>query len=234
MDLSLRLGTIANLVPQGSRVADIGTDHGMLPLSLLKRGIASHIIASDVTEKTYQGALLQIRLADVQTQIQVRKGDGLEVLAPGEVNVIIIAGMGGITISGILERGKEVLDQTETLLLQPMTDPAILRTWLSKNSWKLIEEELIKEEGKFYIVIKAVPGEEECTDDFSLEIGPLLIKKNSPILLEYLEKRAREYKKILRGLSKSRSKDSIHKEVDVKKTLERLREVIDKCSRTIS
>jgi tRNA (adenine22-N1)-methyltransferase len=234
LELSLRLGAIASLVPPGSGVADIGTDHGMLPLSLWKRGISSNIVASDVTEKTYQGALLQIGLAGAQAQIQVRKGDGLEVLAPGEANVIIIAGMGGITISGILERGKEVLSKTDILLLQPMTDLDILRSWLVKNGWKLIEEELIKEEDKFYVVIKAIPGEEEYIDEFSLAIGPLLIKKNSPVLLEYLEKRAREYKNILQGLSRRRSKDCTCKEIAVEKTLERLREVIEKCSRTIS
>ncbi|MCL5934883.1 MAG: class I SAM-dependent methyltransferase, partial [Firmicutes bacterium] len=187
MELSPRLAAIARLIPNGARVADIGTDHARLPVSLVNTGRSPRVIATDLNEKPYQSACRQVHAAGAGALVDVRKGDGLDIIRPGEVEVIVIAGMGGGAIQGILERSRGVLAGVSRLVLQPMADAGTLRVWLAHNGWRLVDEELVKEDEKFYVIIAAEPGQEPCRDGFMLEIGPVLAGKCSAVLIEYLE-----------------------------------------------
>lgn len=229
MDLSPRLAAIARLIPHGARVADIGTDHARLPVCLVNTGRAPRVIATDLNEKPYQWACRQVLAAGVEKLVDVRKGDGLDVIRPGEVEVIVISGMGGTAIQGILERSRGVLAGVSRLVLQPMADAGSLRVWLARNGWRLVDEELVKEEDKFYVVIAAEPGEETCRDDFMLEIGPILAGKCSEALIEYLEKIRGDYQRVLSGLARSRTEQSMEKAIEMTSRLARLRELIGCC-----
>lgn len=231
MELSPRLAAIASLIPPGSPVADIGTDHALLPLYLVSTGRSPRVIATEMNEKPYQAAGRQVLAAGAAGRVQVRRGDGLEAIGPGEVEVIVIAGMGGGTISGILERSRGVLAGVSRLVLQPMSDAPALRVWLVQNGWCLADEELAKEDGKFYVIIAAEPGEECCGDGFLLEVGPVLVNKCSPVLIEYLEKIKGDYQRVLGGLARSRAPEAMEKAIEFTSKLARLREVIGRCRR---
>ncbi len=229
MELSPRLAAIVKLIPPGFPVADIGTDHAMLPLYLVKTGRSPRAIATDLNEKPYQTACRQVAAADAGGRVEVRRGDGLEAIRPGEVEVIVLAGMGGNTIVGILERSRGELAGVKRLVLQPMSDAAALRVWLVQNGWRLVDEELIKDEEKFYVIIAAEPGEDCYEDPFLLEVGPILVNKCSPVLAEYLEKIKGDYQRVLSGLARSRTEQSMEKAVEITSRLARIREVISRC-----
>lgn len=232
MELTPRLAAILKFIPPGTRVADIGTDHAKLPLNLIKTNWSSRVIATDLNEKPYQEACRQVILSGLEGRVEIRKGDGLEVIQPGEVDVIVIAGMGGNAIIRILERSPQVLNGVRRLLLQPMADSGTLRNWLTQNGWHLMDEELIKEEGRFYVIIVVEPGEGYYEDQLLMEIGPLLINKCSPILIEYLEKIKLEYQHVLSGLARSRTSQSIEKAIEITTKLSRLKEVIGRCKQS--
>lgn len=229
MDLSPRLAAIARLIPNGARVADIGTDHARLPVCLVNTGRSPRVIATDLNEKPYQSACRQVLAAGVEKLVDVRKGDGLDVIRPGEVEVIVISGMGGTAIQGILERSRGVLAGVSRLVLQPMADAGSLRVWLAQNGWRLLDEELVKEDEKFYVIIAAEPGQESCRDGFMLEIGPVLAGKCSEALIEYLEKIRGDYQRVLSGLTRSRTEQSMEKAIEMTSRLARLRELIGSC-----
>ena len=226
MDLSPRLAAIADLIPHGTRVADIGTDHAMLSLNLVNSGRSPKVIATDLNEHPYQTACRQVLSSDIQNKVEVRKGDGLEVIGLGEVDVVVIAGMGGNTIIGILERSREVISKVTRLVLQPMADAPSLRFWLVQNGWHLVDEELVKEDHKIYVIIVAEPGDESVEDSFVMEIGPILLRKCSPIRNEYLERIKDDYQRVLSGLARSRSQEAMDKAIEITIKLAKLREVI--------
>ncbi len=229
MELTPRLAAIANLIPRGARVADIGTDHAALPVYLAKNGRTSRVIAAELNEKPYRLACRQVMAAGEEGRVEVRKGDGLDVILPGEVDVVVIAGMGGNTMRGILNRSRGVLAGVNRLVLQPMADAGDLRRWLCRNGWRLVDEELVKEDGRFYVVVVAEPGEEQKKDDFMMDIGPVLVGKCSPLLIEYLEKVKSDYQRILSGLARSRTGHSMGKAIELTSRLARLRELICRC-----
>jgi len=151
-DLSLRLKTIASLVPDGARVCDVGTDHGYLAIELKSSGKASYVIAADVNLQPLKNAESNIKKAGVKG-IELRLCDGLENIGENEVDTIVIAGMGGEVIAGILERGILVVKNNKSIILQPTTSPEFLRKFLYGNGF-LIEKEIpVSENGKLYSVM---------------------------------------------------------------------------------
>ena len=206
MELSERLAALAAYVPAGSVVADIGTDHAHLPVYLVKAGICRRVIATDVKEGPFRSAGIKIKEHGLDGRIELRLGDGLQVLKPGEADVLVLAGMGGNTIREILAAAPLVLKQCSRLVLQPMVDAGDLRFWLAGNGWKIRDEQLVEEEGRIYVILAAVPGRESTKDRLYLELGPRLIEKKDPLLVVYLENIMDKYERILTGLSASRSR----------------------------
>lgn len=151
--LSLRLKTIASLVPYGARVCDIGTDHAYLAIELTESGIAKSVIAADICEKPLENARKNIEKFSA-VSVELRLCDGLSGISPNEVDTVIIAGIGGEVISGILERGRDVAENEGTkLILQPTTSPEALRHFLCENGFEIIKELPICENGKLYSVL---------------------------------------------------------------------------------
>ncbi len=180
--LSVRLETVAKYVPIESRLADIGSDHAYLPSYLVKNGQISFGIAGEVAKGPYQSAEKNVMAEGLSEKIVVRLGDGLEVIRPGEVDCITIAGMGGSLIASILETGKEKLDSVNRLVLQPNINAFAIRSWLVENNWELIAEEIIEEDGKIYEILVAEKGEplkpyHDVQEDTGLLVGPFLLQR---------------------------------------------------------
>ncbi|WP_096201291.1 tRNA (adenine(22)-N(1))-methyltransferase [Bacillus sp. FJAT-45350] len=183
LQLSRRLKEVAEYVPNGSSVADIGSDHAYLPCYLALHKKLHKAVAGEVNEGPFLSAKEQVEKLSLQSVISVRKGNGLEVMEPGEVEVITIAGMGGVLIATILEEGKDKLDGVQRLVLQPNVTADKVRIWLMNNGWALTKETILEEDNKIYEVLVADRGEaEELYEDnkeLSILLGPyLMLERN--------------------------------------------------------
>ena len=176
--LSDRLLTIAGLVQDGARVADIGSDHALLPVYLVSKGQCPSAIAGELNQGPYEAARRQVREAGLTQKIDVRKGNGLAVVTPGETDSVTIAGMGGHLIATILEEGRIAgkLEQVSELVLQPNVGEDAVRHWLTKHDWALTDEQILEEDGKIYEVLRATRAE-----DAALHNGELYKSSNLPV-----------------------------------------------------
>lgn len=184
--LSPRLEKIAGLVPESASIADIGADHGYLSIFIEKNKSPKKIIACDINEKPLLSAKNNVRKTGC-TKIETRLSDGLENIEIGEVDTVIIAGMGGEVISGIIDRAEWLKSDKYTLLLQPMTAAAYLRRYLSENGFEIVCESAVRDSGKIYSIIKAeYSGNTEKRDEAFYYIGKLNSKNTDDA--EYIKK----------------------------------------------
>lgn len=169
-----RLLCAASLVRQGSRVADIGTDHAYLPIYLVESGRSPSAIASDIRVGPADSARKNVAAAGLCDRIEVRLGDGLSGIAPDEVDDIVIAGMGGETIAAILQGAEWVKDAHYRLILQPMTRAEDLRRYLLTNGFEIDEERVVPDGRRLYTVMAATyTGANPVTDEAAYYRGKL-------------------------------------------------------------
>jgi len=213
MRLTKRLKAIVKYVPKGAKLADIGTDHGFIPIYLVKNQIVDRVIATDLNWGSLKKAIENIEREGLKENIDTRLGDGLRVLKDFEVEVAIISGVGGLLIIKILEEGKEIAKSIKRFILQPMRDADKLRRYLVHEGYKICEEDLVKEKDKFYEIIVAEHGRQEIKDDIYYEVGPKLIENRHPLLKEYL---IYKIKKIQRILDKLPEEDPKRKDLEEK------------------
>jgi len=206
MELSPRLEKITTLIPKGSTLADIGADHAYIPVYCSKNKITKSALAMDLNEGPLSRADINIKKYGFEGQIKTRLSDGLSNLLPGEADVIVIAGMGGLLIRDIIEKGKTVIDDNTILILQPMIAPVELREFLYSFGFNIEDEYIVREEDKFYNIFKVKKGDFSPSDS-DLYIGKNL-SKNSPDEIEaYLDYKIRVCKKIVDGMKKSDNPD---------------------------
>ena len=189
MKLTPRLQAIADIIPAGKVVADIGTDHAYIPVYLVKNHLALRVIASDSRTGPLRAAAETAKIFNIDKMVDLRLGDGLSVLAPDNVDVVVIAGMGGETICSILSRGGEILQRVGLLVLQPMTESGLVRSWLIQNGYGLVSEDIAQEDDNFYEIIAARQDRAFSVDSRFLEIGPLLVQNKHPLLKPMLNQR---------------------------------------------
>lgn len=200
-----RLEAVASLVPPGSRVADVGTGHGKLPRRLLASGRASHCIASERSRALRDRIGPRLRGPAAQ-RLDLRVGDGLAVLgADDRVDVLVLSGMGARRILRILETPRLRLLGIRRLILQPQCEIPLVRRWLARNGLPIVDERLVRERGRFYVVLAAewsAPtrpsaygglGAEEL-----LEAGPCLVRSPDPVVRLYWSERLDRMERILR------------------------------------
>ncbi|MDX9872364.1 MAG: class I SAM-dependent methyltransferase [Clostridia bacterium] len=224
--ISKRLKTLAGFVPGGCRAADIGTDHAFLPVFLVKEKISPHVIAVDVNEKPLEAARKNVSQYQAEEAVELRLGDGLAALLPHEAEVLIVAGLGGGTIRDILAAAPEVTKTPCRLILQPMTDAEALRLWLSENSWVIIEEELIFEDGRLFEIIVAEQGNPEKLSFAELCFGPRLLAGKHPLLMQLLEKEQTGLQEILVQLAKSNNIETEKKKAFFRKKKAMIEELL--------
>jgi tRNA (adenine22-N1)-methyltransferase len=179
--LSARLAAVSKYVPKDARLADIGSDHAYLPCYLAKNEGLPFAIAGEVAMGPFQSAEKNVLAEGLAGIISVRMGDGLEVIQPGEVDCITIAGMGGALIASILDNGKEKLTSVKRLVLQPNISAISIRKWFVENNWQLIDEEILEEDGKIYEILIGEKGDShkpyKKNPEMGLLVGPYLVQK---------------------------------------------------------
>ena len=193
LELSLRLKTIADYIPTGSRVIDVGTDHGYLPAYLAIDKRCSGIIASDLRRGPLDHARQTAEELGLTNDRDLRLAPGLEGVSPDEVDTIVISGMGGETIISILEAAPWVHDN-KRLILQPQSKLEDFRLWLAKNDFITLDEKLIYEAGKYYFCFLIEHGKTEEPDLPRQYFGAALQGKTE-LELQYLE----DYRKRIIG-----------------------------------
>ncbi|HFI0429144.1 TPA: tRNA (adenine(22)-N(1))-methyltransferase TrmK [Streptococcus suis] len=177
--LSRRLEAVASYVPQGARLADVGSDHAYLPLFLVEQGRIDVAIAGEVVQGPYQSALQNVEQAGQSDKISVRMANGLAAVElDDQVSTVTIAGMGGRLIAEILEDGKDKLGSVKRLVLQPNNREDDVRHWLVEHDFQLVAEEILEENDKIYEILVAEKGNVGLTAD-QLRFGPYLLEEQS-------------------------------------------------------
>lgn len=209
-----RLKKILEYIPPAKVLADIGTDHGYIPVEALLSQRAPKAIASDISKGSLQKAIQEIQKHQLHEKIDSRLGGGLDILQEEEADVVIIAGMGGNLIGDILEKGydKKYKKTTPLLILQPVQFPEKLRENLCRLGFRIEDEDLVKDEGLIYHLILARKEGEKASKPMTmiqLEFGPINIEKGKPLLWELIESKIQTYEKIVEDLSKQSTSRSI-------------------------
>ncbi|MDM0495836.1 class I SAM-dependent methyltransferase [Clostridium perfringens] len=201
MELSKRLKRIAEHVDKCESVADIGTDHGYIPIYLVKEGICKKAIASDINKGPIEKAKVNVAFEGVSDKVKCLLGPGLNPLKVGEVNGVILAGMGGNLTRDILLADMDKVKKYDFIILQPAQNPEVLREFLYKNDYEIIDEDLIKDEGRFYELFKVKYNENSeklvFEDELEYEVSPLLKEKGHPLFKEFVEEKINRCETIL-------------------------------------
>ena len=225
--LSKRLKALANMVTDGNRLADIGTDHGYIPIYLCQTGKIPSALAMDIGKGPLQQAQTHIAEHGLSEQIKTRLSDGMAALQFGEADTILIAGMGGGLVMKILSEGAEKLSGKEELILQPQSEIALVREFLRVRNFQILNEDMILEDGKYYPMMKVSQQKaaeqtkilpQEVADAF----GPVLLQKRHPVLKEWLERELRTTNSVIEQLSAQPDHERIRnrmQQVNCKKTL---------------
>ncbi|PEN02826.1 tRNA (adenine(22)-N(1))-methyltransferase [Bacillus wiedmannii] len=229
--LSKRLEEVVREIPVGSTVADIGSDHAYLPCYAIINNIATKAVAGEVVEGPFRSAQATVAESGLQDKVDVRKGNGLAVIAPGEVDVITVAGMGGALIRDILESGKGKLEGVTRLILQPNIAAHHIREWFIENGWELIHEKIVKEDGKIYEILVGERG--NIASPYSenkqaeLFMGPFLIKEKSEAFVEKWEGELKNFQNILKQLERAAdSEETKAKRAEVEAKMKMIGEVL--------
>lgn len=215
MQLSKRLAAVAALVSPGNRVADVGTDHGYIPIYLVKSGISPNAVAMDIRPGPLQRAREHIHKYGMDNKIDTRLSDGVAALNKGEAETLVIAGMGGNVMIHILEEGREVIASIKECILQPQSDITKFRQYLYENGFITVAEDFVEEDGKYYPMMKVIPDssttytkektEKEILNSkdraIDYQFGRLLIQQNHPVLREYLINKMKKNDLVMQNIS---------------------------------
>jgi tRNA (adenine22-N1)-methyltransferase len=225
-----RLAAIAAMVSRGGTAADIGADHALLALLLIKNNIASRVIVSEIADKPYQRALNTVQESGLHTCIEVRRGNGLEVLQPAEVDTVIIAGMGGDTIAAILARDWDRSGSFGRYVLQPMSKSKVLRQTLADRGWPLLDEKLVEENGHIFEIIASCPGAIPYRlTDLEAELGPGILKNDEEIKNKFLQRHIKKYQNIYDNLLNHSDSAAEHLVWECYDKIKKLEAIINAC-----
>ncbi len=230
LQLSKRLLAVAGLAGSARVLADVGTDHGYIPVFLAQSGRIQKAIAMDVNEGPLNRAREHIRQYGLQERIETRRCDGLSALVPGEADTIVIAGMGGALMMRILSQGEAPARAAERLVLQPQSEIYAFRRFLMERGYKITAEEMVREEEKYYAVMAAEYRKEAVGalefSEAEQKYGPLLLKDRHPVLLQYLQYQKEQKEKILRSLEANARQDVSGRRNEIMRELAELGEIL--------
>ncbi|MDY6084746.1 MAG: class I SAM-dependent methyltransferase [Dialister sp.] len=200
MRLGARLRAVADKVPAAEVIADIGTDHGYIPIYLMQKGRIQRAIATDIHEGPAGRAALHAETAGLAEKIDIRVGNGLSVLSAGEAAGAVMAGMGGFMIRDILRDGNDVAARMRWFVLQPNTHVSDLRVWLSRNGYAVEEEILCEENGKLYVILFVVHGKMDTPKGLMADIGRLPEFADVKLFQAYLDQLISYRRQIAEGI----------------------------------
>lgn len=238
MDISKRLNRIIELVPPCTSIIDVGTDHGYVPIGVIKAGKVETAYASDFRLLPLKKAEANIRLEGLEDRIRTVHGSGLTTVSPGDVEGAVIAGMGGNLTRDIMEDSIDLVKSLRFLLLQPAQNPEVLRQYLYEGDYDILLEDLVKEEdGRFYEYILVRPHEgrahegvgkgtdEEPVPLCGYEVSPWLIRNGHPLLREYLDTRISEFHEIITKLATD-SENAKSRKIELEEKIIKFKEII--------
>lgn len=233
IELGERLTRVASFVPNGSKVCDVGSDHAYLPVYLIQKDQITCAIAGEVVEGPYLSAKQTVRDYRMENRLEVRLGDGLQILSKeDEVTAVTICGMGGELISRILEAGYNGghLNGRERLILQPNVAEHFVREWLMNHSYHIVEETVVEDNHRLYEIIVAEPVDKRVEyTELELKYGPILLKESSELSVAKWNWLNRKNKEILEQLQKSKTPQ--HEKIEqFEKAFNELQGVIDRAN----
>ena len=221
MELSKRLNFIIENIDNTSVLADIGTDHGYVPLLALRNELCEKAIACDINKEPLAKGKLNAILEGIDDKIEFRLGNGFEPLKINEVEEVVIAGMGGNLIRDIIQKDLNKVASCNYLVLIPAQNPEVLREYLYKNDFEVIKEDLCFDEGIYYELFKVRKSEGQATelDSIYYEISPMLLRSKHPLMKEYIDYKIDEYNRIL-GFITDDSESAIKRKAEVSEKIE--------------
>lgn len=227
--LSKRLQAVAAHVEQGAIVADIGSDHAYLPTYLIQKEVIQKAVAGEVVVGPYETAKKSVYRYGVSDRITVRLADGLFAIEENDgIDTVTIAGMGGSLIAKILEQGKDRLQLVKRLIVQPNLHAKAIREWAVANSWKLVDEEILKEDGKIYEILVLEKGL-VLYDDLELLAGPFLLAEKNDVFREKWEDEISQWIQVLKSLENAvETPELINKKEQLSLNIENLGKALEK------
>ena len=233
MKLSNRLEMVVSFVKPGTSAADVGTDHGHVPVELVRRGVVTRALAMDVRKGPLSKAEENIAAAGLKDKVEARLSDGVQKLAAGEADTVIIAGMGGELVIHILEDGRHVWENVDQWVLSPHSEIHKVREWIWKNGFVIVKEDMVYEEGKFYTVLDVRKRQNALAEEMQAETpsekefrySPYLRNTKNAVFADYLKDEEQKLLSLRANLEKQaetseRAKESL-KDVDEKLSMNR-------------
>ncbi|MBU5472102.1 MAG: SAM-dependent methyltransferase [Clostridiales bacterium] len=230
VQLSKRLSAVAQLVTITGILADVGTDHGYIPVYLTGKEQIKKAIAMDVNQGPLERAQEHIRQYGLENRIETRLSDGLQALKPKEVEGIVIAGMGGNLMKRILMQGEQVAHTAKELILQPQSEVMEFRKFLWESGYTIVAEDMVLEDGKYYPMMRVVyeNAQKEIPDVLALKYGEKLLEQKHPVLKQYLLWQKMQKEKILGNLQKNAKKDVSSRKEEIEEELSYIAHALEK------
>ena len=225
---SERLKGILKLIPKSKIIVDIGTDHAYIPEAIIKRNIAKEVIGTEINPKPYLKAQKYIKDKLLKKFIEIRKGDGFDVIDKKELEIAIIAGMGGLLINRIIRENISKFNNGNTLILQPMNAVDKTRKFLDENMFEITDEILCKEDYHYYTIIKAKFNQSHIQGNNELDYitNEILFRKKDKYIEEFTNNKIRKNNIIIKRIEKN-SSDKTRKE-ELKQINAKLKELLSK------
>ena len=232
--LSDRLMMVYRLLDMGNVYADVGCDHGYLPIRLIEDGKFKNAIAMDINEGPLSKAADNINAHGLSLDIETRLSDGVKALSIGEADAISICGMGGNVMKHIFEEGQEVLRGLDTIVIQPQSEYSKLREYLRLKEYTIVDEDIVVEDGHYYFAWKlsatggrvpcATGGRVPCRAFLSgsdldekirdkepvplSHLSPILLERKNPIYKDYLMQQMLSIDKAIANIESNGNKQS--------------------------
>ena len=201
MDISRRIMRLIEMVPKCASMVDVGTDHGYVPIGVIKAGKAERAVASDVRKGPLKIAEMNILEEGLSDRISIAMGSGLTTIRPHEVEGAVIAGMGGNLVKDILIDSMDVVRTLSFLIIQPAQNPEVIREYLYTGPYEIISEDLVKEDdGRYYeyIMVRHTGKiSEQIEAPLGYEVSPYLLKNGHPLLSGFIGEKLREAENII-------------------------------------
>ncbi|UUX34522.1 tRNA (adenine(22)-N(1))-methyltransferase [Fundicoccus culcitae] len=229
--LSPRLEQVAQYIQtfgqQPIRLADIGSDHAYLPVHLVLKQQIDFAIAGEVVEGPFQSAQREVQAHSLEATIDVRKGDGLEVVYPQDaINTFSICGMGGNLIRDILKQGLDKIQMNAILVLQPNTSEQNLRSFLNKYHFDILAETVLIDQGRLYEVMVSQKVEETpLLTEEELMFGPFNLRQQTPEFSTKWQRERHNIQRILASVKQSKHVDG-QKQAELEHKINLIKEVL--------
>lgn len=225
LELTPRLKAVASFVPEGARLADIGTDHAYLPVSLLLEGRIPSAIAADLRKGPLDRARTTALEYGCTQKVSFRLCDGLKGISPDETDAVAIAGMGGETIASILSAARWVKEKGLPVILQPMSTQPELRRWLWQNGYVIQEEKIAREGNTLYNIFLVTSGEPEPMTPAQEWAGRQYQGMASPLREQYLDALLEKVIRALGGIAQSQEGKTSQKYQELEQVRDGLQEM---------